>query len=98
MPKNYIKKTSGSRYTKEDLKKAVLEVKNGSTIYAASKKNLVFLKKLLEDGRDVINLVETNLATNKTAQLLFPNTKPGIEWIRGFEKRWKEELSKKKPE
>ncbi|GFY67796.1 uncharacterized protein TNIN_468181 [Trichonephila inaurata madagascariensis] len=38
MPRNYIKKTSCPRYTKEDLKKAVLEVKNGSTIYAASKK------------------------------------------------------------
>ncbi|GBL88777.1 hypothetical protein AVEN_158908-1 [Araneus ventricosus] len=38
MPRNYIKKTSGPKYTKDDLKKAVLEVKNGSKIYAASKK------------------------------------------------------------
>ncbi|GBM86493.1 hypothetical protein AVEN_241135-1 [Araneus ventricosus] len=38
MPRNYIKKTSGPKYTKDDLKKAVLEVKNGSTIYAASQK------------------------------------------------------------
>ncbi|GFY44881.1 uncharacterized protein TNIN_104391 [Trichonephila inaurata madagascariensis] len=38
MPRNYIEKTSGPRYTKDDPKKAVLEVKNESTIYAASKK------------------------------------------------------------
>ncbi|GFU11725.1 transposable element Tcb1 transposase [Trichonephila clavipes] len=44
------------------------------------------------DRNDVINLDQTYLAINKAAQLLFTNRKPGIEWVRGFEKRWKEEL------
>ncbi|GFS90171.1 uncharacterized protein TNCV_508311 [Trichonephila clavipes] len=114
MPKNYIKKTSCPRNTKDGLKKAVLEVKNGSTIYAASKKlsvpeetvrrwvvknsshqgpgrssNLINEEEMcivvalqflghcgfLFDRKDVINLVETYLTTNKAAQLLFPNKK-----------------------
>ncbi|GFU88620.1 uncharacterized protein TNCV_4442971 [Trichonephila clavipes] len=134
MPRNYIKKTSGSRYTKDDLKKAILEVKNGSTIYTASKKfsvpeetvrrwvfkspshqeqgrssylikeemcTVVVALQFSEhcgfpfDRRDVINLVETYLTSNKAAQLLFANRKSGVEWIRGFKKR---KLSKKKPE
>ncbi|GBM48058.1 hypothetical protein AVEN_34384-1 [Araneus ventricosus] len=37
MPRNYIKKTSDPKHTKDDLKKAVLEVKKGSKIYAAKK-------------------------------------------------------------
>ncbi|GFY14053.1 hypothetical protein TNCV_3274851 [Trichonephila clavipes] len=41
MARNYIKKTSDPRYTKDDMKKAVLEVKNGSSIEAASKKFIV---------------------------------------------------------
>ncbi|GFY53980.1 uncharacterized protein TNIN_335011 [Trichonephila inaurata madagascariensis] len=42
MPRNYIKKTSSPRYTKDYKKKAVLEVKNGSAIiYAVSKKRSV---------------------------------------------------------
>ena len=36
--------------------------------------------------RDILSLVETYLTVNKNAQKLFPNGKPGIEWIRGFEK------------
>ena len=38
------------------------------------------------------------MTTNKAAQILFPNRKPGVEWIREFEKQWKEELSEKKLE
>ncbi|GFY09619.1 putative DD41D transposase [Trichonephila clavipes] len=52
----------------------------------------------LFDRRDVINLVETYLTTNKAVQLLSANRKSGVEWIRGFEKRRKEELIKKKHE
>ncbi|GFV56539.1 hypothetical protein TNCV_3551101 [Trichonephila clavipes] len=32
---------------------------------------------------DVINLVETNLTTNKAAQPFFSDRNPGVEWIRG---------------
>ena len=61
---------------------------------------LKFLNKsgLSFDRKDVFSLVETYLTANKNVQKLFPNRKPGIEWIRGFEKRWKYDIGKRKAE
>lgn len=50
------------------------------------------------DRKEVLNLVENYLMTNAQAKSLFPSGKPGVEWIRGFERRWEKELGKRKPE
>lgn len=135
MPRNYVKRTTGPKYTKDDLQKAILEVEDGSSIYSASKKYgipeqtvrrwiirkpsrhgqgrssfltpaeekciveaLQFLEKcgFPFDRKDVLNVVETYLMTNKAAQNIFSDGKPAIEWIRGFENRWKDQLGKRK--
>ena len=137
MPRHYVKKTDGPKYTQDDLQNALLEVEKGSSVYAAAKKHgvpeqtvrrwvikqpshagpgrksflttdeekcivvaLQFLGKcgFPFDRRDVLNLVESYLNENPNSQKPFPNGKPGIEWIRGFEKRWKHELGKRKAE
>lgn len=116
---------------------AIAEVKNGASIYSASKKNGIpeqtlrrwivkspshqgpgrspflsqeeekcivqavkFLSKcgIPFNRKDILNVVETYLLSSKELSHLFPNGKPGIEWVRGFEKRWKGEIGKRKPE
>lgn len=50
------------------------------------------------DRKDVLNLVENYLITNVQAKSLFPSGKPGVEWIRVFERRWEKESDKRKAE
>jgi hypothetical protein len=49
------------------------------------------------DRNDVLNLIETYYKFSKTKNP-FPSGRPGKDFIRQFEKRWANELGKRKPE
>ena len=47
------------------------------------------------DRQDVLNIAHEYMKLNSNHK---NNLKLGIEWLRGFEKRWNNELTKRKPE
>lgn len=135
MPRTYVKKLN-QKYSDADLQFAIRKVKDGMSIFNASKMlsvpyetlrrwvtkppsvkgsrgqtALTTEEKLIVqalkftancgypmDRKDVLNMIESYLKLQPHRISPFKDNRPGPDWARNFEKRWKNELGKRKPE